>query len=118
MTTWKITLNELFHHRGGTSIFSTFSVNAPPTATVSELIEIIQKSPNNGDSSDTTAQSLAPFNPASIGHYDHTADYKFLSENPDATPNCSWDPSPSKTIAEAGLCDGAVLSFSTSRICD
>jgi len=118
MATWKITVNELFHHRGGTSIFSTFSVNVPPTATVSELIAIFQKSPENQDPSQTNAQNLRPFSPADIGRYDRSADYKFLSENPDATANCSWDPSPSKTIAEAGLCDGAVLSYGTRRICD
>jgi len=116
MATWTITVHEVFSHRIGVDIYASFSVQVSPATTVDELIEVIQKCPEKEDRTKITTQMLEPFNPAKIGTYD--SNYKVLSENPDATPNCTWDPAPSKTISEAGLCDGAVLSYGTRRICD
>ena len=78
-------------------IYASFSVQVSPATTVDELIQVFQKCPEKEDRTMITTQMLEPFNPARIGMYDSS--YKILSENPDATPNCTWNPAPTKTVS-------------------
>ena len=116
---WTITVHELFPNRGGCRIFSTCSVTVPSTSTVDDFLKALRNCPQNKDpDSSTNAGALQPFSEKLVGKRDSQQGYKFLPTNPDDKPNCSWTPAPTKTIAEAGLCDNAILYYNTSRICD
>jgi len=107
---WTITVHELFPNRGGCRIFSTCSVTLPSTASVDDFLKALhEQAPHS------SRATLKPFSEKLVGKRDSG---KFLPTNPDAEPNCSWTPAPTKTIAEAGLCDNAILYYNTSRICD
>lgn len=109
---WKITVHELFSHSMGCCIESSFSVIVASNITIDEFFTACRSCPQNEDpSASTNAASLRPFSEALLSSGD-------LPVNPDARPNCRWNPSPTKTIAEAGLCDGAVLCYYTSRMKD
>jgi len=111
VSAWKITVHSLFIGMSGTAKMATFTVQVPLSTTVKDLIETFRKCPENRQPEKTTATGVSPFHPEAIGSYDHqlkTMKY----ENPNAKPNCSWNPDPeTKTIQEAGLCDGAELSY-------
>ena len=113
---WKVTVHELFPNRGGCKIYSSCSVTVPSSSTVDELLKALRTCPQNQDpDSSTKPGELRPFSEKLVGKRDHG---NLLPTNPDAKPNCSWDPSPTKTIGEAGLCDGAVLCYYTNRLED
>ena len=110
---WTITVHELFPNRGGCRIISTCSVTVPSTSTVDDFLKELR----NQDP-DSSAGALQPFSEKLVGKRDSRQGFNFLPTNPDDKPNCSWTPAPTKTIAEAGLCDNAILYYNTSRICD
>lgn len=99
--TWTITINELLMHRGGTSVFSTFSVKVEPTITVDDFIKIVRTAPDNAD-------WATPDNPNSFRVYTDGL----------VAPNYSWDPAPGRTLVAAGLTDGAILSYVSRRVAD
>jgi len=112
---WKITVHEIFCSQGGTRIMSSFTVSVPPYTTVDKFIKTCRSCRGNKGKDATTANNLKPFDPSRIGRYDED---KLCSENPEGKPNCTWNPDATITIEEAGLCDGAELSFGTRRIND
>ena len=112
---WKITIYEIFKSRGGSRIMSSFTVKVLPSTSVDKFIKKCRSSPGNHEKDATTAANLYPHDPSTIGTIDHDNDHQLRSENPDGKPNCTWTPEPKKTIQEAGLCDGAELSFYTRR---
>lgn len=84
-------------------MISSFSVRVPPSTTVEGLLKALRESPENKDPGNMDANNLTPFNPASIGFgYDRANDSAIRTDNPDAKPNCTWNPEPNKTIQELG----------------
>jgi len=117
---WKITVHELFSHERGCRILTSFSVTLNSTDTLAQLFEAFGNSPENEDPrTSTNPTGLKPFDPKSIGRYDDA--YGFKPTNPDGKTNCRWEPdlgNPKQTLAEMGLCDGAVLAYYTVRMRD
>src|SRR5690349_16715612 len=101
--TWTITINEVWNHRGGGTIFNSFQVQAAPDTKIAAFMELVKSAPGNNDPGTTTANNLMPFDPAWIGSRERQTG-NIQPENPDRAPNCKWEPSPhhSKTIQDAG----------------
>lgn len=97
---WTITINELLVHRRGTSVFSTFTVRVDPHTSVDEFMQIIRNAPENPEPS-ISANNLTPF-----------------VTDKNAPRSFDWTPVPGRTIAAAGLTDGAVLAFPSRRVAD
>jgi len=114
---WEILVHEVFSHERGCRIYGSSTVLVSPSATVEQFLHLLRSCPE-ADPVAISSESLRPFAENILGRVDDNG-RSFLTENPDAQPNCSWAPSPSgKTITEAGLCDGAVLFYYTERRSD
>jgi len=89
-----------------------------PAATVDQFLKDLRNCPENQDPQESTKDGkLKPFSESLVGRLDDN--YNFVSQNPNAQPNCSWNPIPStKTIIDAGLCAGAVLFYPCVRRSD
>lgn len=69
----------------------TFQVKALSTDSVEEFVKKAQQvAADEKKHPGFSWGSLGPFNPSEIGQY-NIATHKILSENPDATPDCTWD---------------------------
>jgi len=95
MATWTITVHKVFSHRIGVDIYASFSVQVSPA------FKSVPKRRTDDHHPDAGSRSTLP-------ELECTTQ---LLANPDAMPNCTWNPSPTKTVSKAGLCDDAVLSY-------
>lgn len=97
-----------------------FFVDVSEQATVKELLKAINACPDSPRKG-YTITDLTPFDPSTIGHtvggYNRRGEdlgpQRWVSCNPDAKPNCSWEvdvDKPETKILDAGLCDEAVLA--------
>ncbi len=94
----------VFEHRIGVCLTDEFKVSASPRMRVAEFVDMVSQHPRNRQEG---IAILAPHDPSCLGRYERRELVKIF---PDGKPNCSFaSTDEDKTIAEAGLCDGAVL---------
>ncbi len=84
-----------------------------PGVSVATFLAAVEHHPENRQRS----AHVQPHDPSKLGMHDEQ--YRIVSDMPDARPNNSFDPSDlTRTVKEAGLCDGAVLEQRESMMCD
>ena len=116
---WNITINEVFSHRGGAGIITTFTQQISPDSTVKQFLEALTVNPqNNQKNREFPIDYFSPFDPKSIGDRDRNSG-RIVSQSND-NPNCTWNSNlinANTLIRNSGLCDGAVLQMS-AMMCD
>lgn len=110
---WKITIMEVYFLRECNGVGGSFDVEASPSTSPEEFLRLVKEAEGNECRGPSTR--LQPFNPSRMGTNMDDRQDRFVSDDPGGRPNCKWQPEKAKTIAEAGLCDGAILQFHSTR---
>lgn len=119
-TEWTVSVVVVFRHRGGTSASQTFSVRCSPSCSVADFVRLLVQCPDNTQRhrSDFGADCLRPYDAKKVGRYEHRPEEEgggthFVARYPNAEPNCEFNVEGKDlnewTIADAGLCNGAIL---------
>ncbi len=108
---YRIRIVTVFTHRGGKSVSGDFVVG-PFANDCGRFVEMVKNDPRNRQKH-TAKQELEPHNPSLIGGRDPS---ERLNK---PGPNCTFVTTEgSATIAQAGLCNGAVLEQQERLRCD
>lgn len=110
---WKITIVNLFHHRGGCSISSQFSLLISPRMSVAQFLQVAEHHPKNLQ----RGRDFRPF--SKKDDLFRTGLHREDEKTEEPGPNCRFDASNlESSVHEAGLCEGAVLSQPEMRMRD
>ena len=112
-TVWTIRIVTVFRHSGGNSLSGDFQIECAPGVTVKAFLEKVASHPQNRQRG---APLLQPHDASKLGR---AGPGMLISKHPDAKPNCVFlQDNPYAALAEAGLCDGAVLEQRERMMCD
>lgn len=109
---WTITVVTVFWNRGVRSVKGKFSVSVNPKCTIMHLLDLLDMCRQNRQATRGRlgVSAYKPHDPSRLGRRDVGG---FVSNDPSATPNCRFDVYGKdlsiSTVAEAGLCNGAML---------
>lgn len=114
---WRITVVTMFHHMRGCSISGSFFVNVLPTCSVQHLVHLFNSHKDNRQTGKgewlLEPNEFKPHNPNRVGAWGRTVE---------ESSNCKFEIEGKDlavlTVAEAGLCDGAILEIGERMMCD